>query len=167
MQNNGKLALRQTFVSHYEEFVGRLTRRLRSADSAYEAIQDAFVKLESMVGDREIKCHKAYIFQTAMNAARDRRKAHKDRLSASAVRELTDVADDSPSPAKSAEARSELAAFQRAISELPPRRRAILEASLFHELPRRDIARRFGVSERTIDFELKRAIEHGREALRK
>lgn len=149
----------------YDELVRRLTERLKSADRAHDALQDAFLKIASGPDLGPIGKPAAFILRVATNIAIDRRRSEDRRLSQVEIEDLIQIPDEAPSPADAAEARSDLAAFSRALAGLPERRRAILEASL-DEVPRREIARRFGVSERTIDFELKRALDHARATVR-
>ena len=69
------------------------------------------------------------------------------------------LVDEAPDPAREAEAKSDLAAIERALAKLPSRRRAILLAACKENLPSRLIAQRFGLSVRKIDMELKLARE--------
>jgi len=91
---------------------------------------------------------------------RERRRAPAGEIGA-----LLDVADDAPSPDREIEARSEVAALERAIEELSPRRRTILLASRVQQLPLRQIAERLGVSQRLVEIELKQALAHCAERL--
>jgi RNA polymerase sigma factor (sigma-70 family) len=76
------------------------------------------------------------------------------------VEALYEMADELADPARTAEARAEIDALERALAELPRRRRAIVVAARVDEMPHREIARRFGVSERTIEKELRAGLEH-------
>jgi RNA polymerase sigma-70 factor (ECF subfamily) len=70
------------------------------------------------------------------------------------------------------EARIELTEFQKALAELPARRRDVFIAAHLDHLPHREIATRFGINVRTVDFDLQHAMEHlsrrlGRSVLRR
>lgn len=166
MPGSGNVALRQALLDGYDGFVRKLAQRLRSIDQARDAIQDTFLKLETGPDVGPVAKPAAFIMRVATNLAIDRRRTEDRRLTATEVDALIDLPDASPSPADEVEGRSELAAFTRALADLPERRRAILTASLDQQ-PRKEIARRFGVSERTVDFELKRALDHARSALQR
>lgn len=163
---SGNIALRQVLLDGYDGFVRKLAHRLQSVDRAHDAIQDTFVKLETGPDVGPVAKPAAFIMRVATNIAIDRRRSEDRRLSATEIDALIDLPDAAPSPADEAEGRSELAAFTRALADLPERRRAILTASL-DQTPRREIAKTFGVSERTIDFELKRALDHARSVLQR
>ena len=161
---SGNAALRGVLLDGYDDFVRKLTVRTRCSERARDALQDAFLRIETGPDIAEVAKPAAYVMRIATNIAIDRRRSERRRLSADEVDALLDIPDDAPTPADEVASRSDLAAFSRALAELPERRRAILEASLGGEA-RRSIAARFSVSERTIDFELKRALDHARSVL--
>jgi len=92
--------------------------------------------------------------------AEDQRKSNARLLSVGEVEELYDMADEMADPARGAEARNELEALERALAELPRRRRAIVYAARVDEMPHKDIATRYGVSVRTVEKELRAGLEH-------
>ena len=57
-------------------------------------------------------------------------------------------------------ARADLEALQSAIKELPKRRREIFAASRLALEPHAAIAKRHGVTVRTVEMEIKSALEH-------
>ena len=63
-------------------------------------------------------------------------------------------------PARIAQGRSEIEVFRRALRGLPERTQQMLLAARVHELPHAEIARRYGVSERIVSKEIKRALDH-------
>lgn len=167
MSNADRATLRHLLVTNYATLSQRLARRLGSSESANEALQDTYLRLEGVAELGTIRSPKDYLFRIALNIAADRRRAEMRKLTVSEVDALLDVADDAPDPAQVAEARSELAALEAALAELPARRRAIFKAVLLDDTPRKDLAKRFGVSVRTVDFEVQRALEHGMRRLKR
>ncbi len=80
--------------------------------------------------------------------------------------------DDAPIPSDIVEARSEIDALIPILEELPLRTRRAFKAALFDLMPYRDIAEELGVSLRTIEVDVQRAIEHcarrlGRDVIRR
>jgi RNA polymerase sigma-70 factor (ECF subfamily) len=90
----------------------------------------------------------------------DRLRAENRRARRSEIKAALDIADQLPGPAEEVEARFAFAAFARAFREMPERRRAILSASRLEGLTHQMIAKRFGISKRTVQYELERAIAH-------
>jgi DNA-directed RNA polymerase specialized sigma24 family protein len=73
---------------------------------------------------------------------------------------LLDIPDDRPDAARVIEDRSEVDLLRRAIAELPERRLRVLTLSRIEGMPNREIAALLGVTVRTIETDLKHAIEH-------
>jgi len=137
-----------------------LTRRLGSAECAGEALQETFLRLEQGGEIGPVGNPAAYLFRMAMNIAANRRVAENRRLTVSETDKLLEIPDEAPGPFQLAESRSEIEALKRALAELPERRREIFLAAWIEELPHQVIAKRFGVTTRTIQIELRRALEH-------
>jgi RNA polymerase sigma-70 factor (ECF subfamily) len=156
---DGNIPLRTVLVESYERLLQLLERRLLSRDLAREALHDTYLQLERGKEIRPIEHPLSYLFRIALNVARGRQRAGRRLLSVAEIEETFDLVDDTPSPAKTVEDRSELEAFERAFAALPPRRQAILLASFSENLSSTEIARRFGLSKRMIDMELKLARE--------
>jgi RNA polymerase sigma-70 factor (ECF subfamily) len=152
--------LRHTLLVRYDDLKRRLTRRLGSADLANEALQDTYLRLETMAETGPIRRPLAYLFRTALNIGINRRIADSRLLTASEVDALLEVADETPDPARIVEARSEISALGRALAELPVRRRQIFLASWVDGVSHMELAARFGVSLRTIQSELRSAVDH-------
>jgi RNA polymerase sigma-70 factor (ECF subfamily) len=138
----------------------RLTRRLGSADLASEALQDTFLRLECAGEIGPVSSPRAYLLRIALNIATNRRISENRRLTVPESEALLEMPDESPDPARTAEARSEIAALKRALAELPARRRDIFLAAWVEELPHQQIAERFDLSVRTIQIELRQALEY-------
>lgn len=161
MSDVNQANLRDLLVLNYESLTQKLASRLGSSDSAREALQDTYVRLEKAVPPTQIRSPQNYLFRIALNVAADRRRSEARRLKESEIDALMDIADETPDQSRVVEARSELRVLRSALQELPQRRRSIFIAALVHEIPRRTIAKYYGVTVRTIDFEIQRALEYG------
>jgi RNA polymerase sigma-70 factor (ECF subfamily) len=154
--------LRRLFLDGYDDLKRRLTRRLGSPDHAADALHETFLRLEKAAIVGELRNPQAYFFRAALNVATNQRIADSRRLSALDIEELLDIPDQAPDAARTVEARSEMDALTRALAELPERRRAIFMAVWVEEQPHQAIANRYGVTVRTIQAELKLALDHCR-----
>jgi RNA polymerase sigma factor (sigma-70 family) len=159
--------LRDLLLTEYIDLDQRLTRRLGSADFASEVLHETYLRLEGINEIGPVRSPKAYLFRIALNIANDRRRAESRRLTVDEVDALLDIPDDRPDAARIIEYRSELKLLRRAIAELPERRRRVLMFSRIDGLPNREIARLLGVTVRTVETDLKQAIEHCAERLRR
>lgn len=161
MSDVHRAALQRFLASNYDTLSQRLARRIGSAEAANEALQETYLRLENASPLAPVRNPLHYLLQIAQNIAIDRRRAETRRMTTNEIDALLDLADEAPDPSRVAEARSELRALQRVINEMPERRKCIFQAVLLDKVPRREIARRFGVSIRTVDIEVQRALEYG------
>jgi RNA polymerase sigma-70 factor (ECF subfamily) len=147
-------------VESYDELVGQLTRRLGSSDFAYEALHEAFLRLDRMNDASFVRSPKDYIFRTAVNIAKDSEKAGRRRVSVGAVDAILEICDDAPDPARIAEARSEIEALERAMAELPARRREVLCKVAIEGHSAQEVAASLRVTTRTVETDLRQALTH-------
>ncbi|MDG2527264.1 RNA polymerase sigma factor [Caulobacter endophyticus] len=162
MSDSSWTGLRERLLDRYDDFVRKLTRRLGSADLAREAVHETFLRLQRTDPSEPVRNLDAYLFRTAINIAKNKRKVESRYLTFSETEALVGIPDDTPDPARVAESRSEVALLVRALAELPPRRRAIFEASWAGGVPHATLAATHNVHLRTIQRELELAAEHVR-----
>ncbi len=160
MTSINRVRLRSQLVENYDTLIRKLTRRLGSSDFAHEALHETFVRLDRVTDAVPVRSPADYIFRTAINVAKDRQKAQNYRVSRTEIDTLLDVSDDAPDPARIVEARSEIEAFKRALSELPERPRAVLESILVEGRPPQEVSAELRVSLRTVESDLKLALSH-------
>ncbi|MCK9917168.1 RNA polymerase sigma factor [Microbacteriaceae bacterium K1510] len=160
MTETTRSALINVLVTSYDDFKRLLTHRLGSAELAGEALQDTFLRLESATAMGPVRKPRAYLLRTAFNLALNRVVAEKRRVTLAEVDAMLEIADDAPDPARIVEARSDVVVIQRALRELSPRRREIVIAACLDDVSLKVLAKRFGVSLRTIQIELKQTLIH-------
>jgi RNA polymerase sigma-70 factor, ECF subfamily len=158
--NTNRVRLRGQLVENYEGLVRKLTRRLGSSDFAHEALHETFLRLERVTDAVQVRSPTDYIFRIAINIAKDRQKARNVRASAAEIDALLDVCDEEPDPARIVEARSEIEAFKRALAQLPARAREVLHCIAVEGQSAQQVATRCGVSVRTVEGDLKLALNH-------
>lgn len=157
---SGRIVLRDLFLANYETLGRHLAWRLGSVDFASDVLHETFLRLERLGEVGQLHNPKAYLLRIALNIATDHRRAENRRLTGDEVDSLLAIADESPDPSRTVAARLELEALERAIAELPSRRRAMFVAARLGDVSHRDLAARFGVTVRTVEIELKAAVEH-------
>ncbi|MNR78008.1 putative RNA polymerase sigma factor FecI [compost metagenome] len=155
-----KESLRALFLSRYAQFRRHLHLRLGSEDLANDALHETYLRVEQMNAPSAIKYPSAYLYRIALNIAEDQRKSNARMLSVPEIEGLYEMADELADPSRTFEARTEIDALERALAELPKRRRLIVIAARVDEMPHREIALRFGISVRTVEKELRAGLEH-------
>ena len=153
-------SLLSLFLERYNDFRSQLRRRLGSDDLAHDAMQEAYLKVSDLPASGSIQQPAAYLFRVALNIAEDQRRRDSRLLTGVEISELINMTDEAADPARIAQGRSQIDAFRRALRGLPERTQQMLLAARVQELPHAEIARRYGVSERVVSKELKRALEH-------
>tara|TARA_R100001369_G_scaffold86321_1_gene120697 strand:+ start:96 stop:560 length:465 start_codon:yes stop_codon:yes gene_type:complete len=129
-------------------------------DLVNDALHEAFLKIEGMGEVGAVKFPAAYLFRMILNVAEDQRKSKERLLSVAEIEGLYQVADELADPARIATGRADVRALEDVLAELPARRRAMLIAARIEELPHREIALRFGISQRAVEKELRAALEY-------
>lgn len=152
--------LLQRFMQLYPDFRERLRRRLGSSDLADEALNEVYLKLSTTQKRYTISNIPAYLFRLTLNAAVDQQRSGAKLASASEIEAAMEIADASPGPAQVAEGRRALSVLQDAIATLTERRRAILIAARIEGRSCREIAADMGLSKRTVEVELRHALDH-------
>lgn len=151
--------LRRVLLSRYDALRAKLTQRLGSAELAGDALQDTWLRLERGPQIGPVRDPFAYLIRIASNLASNSRTLGQRRARLlDTYGEFSEV-DETPDPERVAAARSEWDAVRRIIDGLSERRRAIFFAAWVEEASYEDIAARHGISVRTVQAELKRALE--------
>lgn len=152
--------LQLLLAERYVDLRSRLARRLGSDDLACEALQEAYLRLGTGEDTAPVRSVNGYLFRAALNAGLDRQRLENRLATSSEVEAVLEIRDDAPSSDVVLEARQEVEALERALAELPERRRAILIAARLNGVSHFDIAASLGISTRMVQFELRRALEH-------
>ncbi|WP_089025700.1 RNA polymerase sigma factor [Bradyrhizobium mercantei] len=160
MIGDNRARLSRELVENYERLVGSLTRSLGSTDIAYDALHETFLRLDRVSDADTIRNPVDYIFRIALNVAKDGWRAQSRRAGTSDVDELLDIRDDMADPARIVEARSEIAAVKRALTELPARTREVLYHISVEGRTSQQVAAQLDISVRTVESDLKLALHH-------
>jgi RNA polymerase sigma-70 factor (ECF subfamily) len=150
--------LRRTYLRGYADLKVRLTKRLGSAELASDALQDAWLRLESVTSVGSVERPWPYILQIAYNMALKRLHREREMVTLDDARAALSLVDDGPSATQITEARSELALLRLVVQELTPRRREILFASRLDGTSLRELADRYAISQRLVERELRHAV---------
>ena len=160
MSASARDILLSLLVSAYPDLKRRLAGRLGSMERANDALQDTFIRLHRAEIEGEVQNPRSYLIAMALNIASNSARSEARHLSAFEVEMLIDIPDESPDPARAAEARSELAAVEAALQALPERRQTIFRRFWAGGATYKELSLENKVSERTIRHELLLANRH-------
>jgi RNA polymerase sigma-70 factor (ECF subfamily) len=135
-------------------------------------LHETFLRIDRVSESTPVRSPADYIFRTAINVAKDRKKSDRRLLSANEIAAITDIPDETPDSFAIVSNRLEFDEFSKALSELSTRRRQVFIAAHVEQVPHEEIAKRFGINARTVAFDLQHAMEHlshrlGRKVVRK
>jgi RNA polymerase sigma-70 factor (ECF subfamily) len=161
-----ELTVEELYLRHHDALRRFLTRMLRNEDIAAEVAQDAYVRIIRFAPRRLMGDPKAYLFQVAANAARDRiarERTRGDLIDAGAPSE--GIACPQPNAEAVASGRERMYMLIKAVEELPPRCREVFLLSRFDELSNGEIAQRLGISRNMVEKHIIKAMVHCRRRL--
>lgn len=161
--------LQRTLLARYHELRERLARKLQSPDLAADALHEVWLRLQTKAVNQPVERPEAYLFQAALNTAKNlRRSANaRQRLEPIDIAALAGIADETPSPARIAAARAALTDLQAALDELPLRQQVVFYETFLGDARQQDLARRFNVTVRTIQNDLRHAVDHCSQRVRR
>lgn len=157
--------LAQAVEAYYEDLRRFVWRRTGSESLADDVVQDTWVRASTSAAAMPDNV-KAYVFRMAGNLAIDHLKRESVRFDREAAVAADKTVCDVPSPETEVVARQELAILAAAVQELPSRRRHIFILYRGRGLTMRQVARRLGISEKTVENQIARAMVHCRKRLR-
>ncbi len=153
-----KFALMQSFLAQYDDLKRRLSNRLGSTDLANEALQDTWLRLEMGPPIGPVQQAKPYLLSMAYRIALNRVRRDRGTVSIEEFEEFFEIQDDRPNQERILIARDEIEQVKAAIAQLTPRQGRVLIGSRYEGIPLKILAREFGVTQRTIETDLQRAI---------
>jgi len=155
--HNSMDQLTRYFLEVRAELLRFLTRRAGRA-AAEDAVQDVWLRLRERGDPDAWREPRAVLFRTAANLAID---AHRHQRAADRVfsrKEPPDAASRDPSPEAQADVSSQVQRMAAALAELPPQCREAFLLNRLQDLTHEEIARRLGVSAKTIQRHIQRAV---------
>lgn len=138
----------ELFREHNRALIRFLMNRLRSSEEAADVAQEAYARMLQLHSLGTVSYLRAFLFKTAANIAIDRLRFQKAQ-SRRTENQFFDMAAEA-SAEQWASDDEELNLTTAYIEELPPQYREVLLLSRFEPLSTSDIAKRMGISERTV-----------------
>jgi RNA polymerase sigma factor (sigma-70 family) len=152
--------LRDCLTANYDRLHRRLLRYFGCPDQASDSLHDAWLRLGDMEMPATVSYPEAYIYRMACNLALDRIRNSRSCQSLADINDFEALVDPLPGPDQIAEARSELAAVERAIQRLPSQCQSVLFGLRINDLTRDEVALRLGLSLRRVDTVLRQTLDY-------
>ena len=150
------------FAEHLQPHESSLRAYLHariSPSDVDDIVQETYARVLRVWARGPVESPRGLLFATARNLARDTFRRHTIvRILPIAEIDDSRVFDDAPSAAETVSRRQEAAMLDTAIAALPPRCREILLLRTFECLSHREIARRLGIAEHTVEAQLTKGL---------
>ncbi|MGO2009479.1 RNA polymerase sigma factor [Vreelandella alkaliphila] len=166
--------LAQAAEAHYDELKQFVRRRTGSMAIAEDVVQETWIRAHSLA-EEQPNNPRAYLYRMAGNLAIDHIRRERGRgigledggeSPLSEKKPLESQPSPEPSPLDNAISEQELAALNAAVSELPSKCRDVFILYRGNGLTMREISSRLGVSQKTVEKHIARAMVHCRKRLR-
>ncbi len=161
---DGDRAAFDVLVRKHQKGMWRLVRRYVKSDAdAADITQLAFVRaFRGLTGFRGTATVRSWLYRIAINCAlswlRDHRREQPAEISEDAL------VDDNPAPAQLS-AGDDRAQLRKAIAQLPPKQKLVLELRVFDDLSFREVAELADCTENTAKVNFHYAVKRLREIL--
>jgi RNA polymerase sigma factor (sigma-70 family) len=148
---------------HEESLMKFLRRSWPNASELDDIRQETYIRVYEAAAKALPQATKAFLFTTARHLMIDRVRRQRV-VSIEAVGGLGELDDlnvliDEPSSETKASAREELRRLAEALDGLPSRCRDIIWLRRVEDLPQKEVARRLGLTEKTVERALARGVE--------
>lgn len=159
-----KETLDSWFVSDVLSLEGALTRflwrRMRREDDVADLRQEIYARVYEAAAKQGRPVNvQAFILTAARNLMIDRaRRQRVVSMDYVADLESIEIRDDLLATDRQMTARLELRRLQAALAELPPRCREVVQLRKIEQLPQREVARRMGITEDTVERQLSKGV---------
>ena len=139
-------------LAHEAALLRFLRRNWRDHDEVTDLRQEIFVRVYEAAMRQFPDSPKSFLFATARNLLADRvRRQRIVSITAVGDLEQLNVLIDEVEPDRWAGGREALARLARALDRLPDRCREVVWLRRVEDLPQKEIARRLGISEKTVE----------------
>ncbi|HEY1607662.1 MAG TPA: RNA polymerase sigma factor [Paraburkholderia sp.] len=157
---NVRVDLKQRLLARYGALLRRLEYMVGSRDGAADALQETWIRLDSMPETATVANPDAYLLGVASRVVVDQYRREQRHVHEEEIDELFESPDDVDNPERIVAARRTVDTLKVILEELPPRQRAILWAARVEGKLNRDIAEGFGISIRMVEKELSNALKY-------
>jgi len=140
-------------LTHY------LRRRWREQAEIPDLRQEVYARVYEAATVTIPDLARPFLFTSARNLLIDRaRRAQVVSIETVMDMDGLDIAHDQPDPERNAASRQALRLVQVAIDHLPPRCREVILLRKVHGMAQRDVARRMGISEGTVENQVAKGV---------
>lgn len=167
MNAPGLAPLAAALERHYGELRAFLVSKLGCQAMAADVVQDLWLRVAQQQEGPAVQNLRAYLYRAAGNLATDRLRHEQMRERHTPSGALPeDIASAQPQPDEVLESEQEFAILRVAITELPDKCREAFLLYRGQQLSMKEVAVQLGISDRTVEKHIAKAMLHCRQRLR-
>ncbi len=158
MNASERLPLLDYLTRNYDTLKRRVMQLTGNAELAEDAMQDTWVRMHVKADTRDESTFASpagYLLRTALNIAIDIQRRQSRWLSTEEIEALDFLADPAPGPEQVVAARAEFDSMLDSLKSLSARRREVFVLAHWENMSKPEIAKRLGVSLRTVEYDFK------------
>ncbi|MBL8266806.1 RNA polymerase sigma factor [Steroidobacter sp.] len=159
---NGRLDswFKREVLVHETVLMRFLARAWPNRDELADLRQEAYARICEASRDTRPQSPKAFLFSIAKHIMADRRRRERIvSIQAAGDTDLSNDVVDEKTPDRQVGGHQELARLARAFDRLPAKCRKVVWMRRVLEIPQREVARRLGLSERTVEGQVQRGSQ--------
>ncbi|MDD5034893.1 MAG: sigma-70 family RNA polymerase sigma factor [Methylococcaceae bacterium] len=151
-------SIESTFQDTRKPLLQFLKRRLGCSHTAEDLVQETYLRVVQHESIEEIADLRAFVFRIACNLAIDHGRQAVTRVQSLKEPLGEDLVCPNPPPDRVAEASQQLDILGQLIAELPPQCRRVFLLHRVQHLSHIEIAERLGISPRTVESQISKAL---------
>jgi RNA polymerase sigma-70 factor, ECF subfamily len=154
-----------SFINHQQDLLSFLSFKMRCAETAEDLVQETYLRIANYPDPNAIDNPRAFFFRIADNLALDhlRKRAVRDRFTVRDINSEKEVSRAAAShalePVVAVNAIQQLERLEQLIADLPPIRQQVFLLSRVEGLNYKAIALKLGISERTVENHVYKALK--------
>ncbi|MEN9404573.1 MAG: hypothetical protein RL091_3276 [Verrucomicrobiota bacterium] len=143
---------------HDHALRGWLRNQFRELRDHDDLIQECYLRVCRVFSEKPIRCGRAYVFAISRNLALNRLRAQRERY-ALGEPDLDTVYDEKADIRSRVVHDQDLALLHEALAVLPAKGRELFMLRRLHGVSQKDLAQRFGITEKTVEAHLFTAMK--------
>ena len=148
------------FIEHQPDLMQFLTAKVSCPVIAADLTQETYLRVAGRAKLGNIDNLKAYLFSVANHLAIDYLRGRTRQLKRDGGELNENVASPSPEPDRILSEQQQIALLQQVIHDLPPKCREVFLLCRVDEKSYAEVASELGISKRTVESHMRRALEH-------
>lgn len=157
IKQNSKSAFNQLFEKYWESAYSSAYKRLKDADQAKDIVQDIFTHIWLHRATDDIRNFPAYLNTAIRNKVI--KITSRQKTTHPFFTPLQNLSEKAGNADQSVLWKEFYLAYEAWLNSLPPQRQIIFRLRFHEDLPTKDIASRLGLSRKTVQNQLGKAIE--------